>query len=55
VVLAVQAVDASTAAAVAAGSAAFAGVFGALFRMQWRAVDAMRATASRFPSPPAGP
>jgi hypothetical protein len=52
VVLVAQAVDASTAATVAAGAVAFAGVLGALVPMQRRNLDAIRGTAARFPTPP---
>jgi hypothetical protein len=52
VVLVAQAVDASTATAVAAGAVAFAGVLGALVPMQRRNLDAIRGTAARFPTPP---
>ena len=52
VVLAVQAVDASTAAAVAAGTVAFAVVWGALMPMQRSSLAAIRRTRERFPTPP---
>jgi hypothetical protein len=52
VVLAVQAVDASTAAAVAAGAVAFAGVWVALVPLQRRNLAAIRTADVRFPSPP---
>jgi hypothetical protein len=52
VVLVVQAVDASTATAVLAGTVAFAGVWGLLMPMQRSSVIAIRAAASRFPTPP---
>jgi hypothetical protein len=52
VVLAVQALDASTAAAVAAGTVAFAGVWGFLVPLQRKNLDPMRAASARFPTPP---
>jgi hypothetical protein len=52
VVLVVQAFDASTAAAVAAGTVAFAGVWGALMPMQRGSIVLMRAPTTRFPTPP---
>ena len=52
VVLVVQAVDSSTAAAVVAGTVAFAVVWGALMPMQRSSVSAVRSSAERFPTPP---
>jgi hypothetical protein len=55
VVLVVQTLDVSTAAAVTAGVVAFVGAWGALMPMQRRNLTAVRNTVPRFPSPPAGP
>jgi hypothetical protein len=52
VVLVVQAVDASTATAVLAGTVTFAGVWGLLMPLQRTSVTAIRAAATRFPTPP---
>ena len=52
VVLVVQAIDASTATAVLAGTVAFAGVWGLLMPMQRNSVTAIRSSATRFPTPP---
>ncbi len=54
VVLVVQAVDASTATAVLAGTVTFAGVWGLLLPMQRSSVTAIRSGVTRFPSPPDG-
>jgi hypothetical protein len=54
VVLVVQAVDASTATAVLAGTVTFAGVWGLLLPMQRSSVTAIRSAAARFPTPPDG-
>jgi hypothetical protein len=52
VVLLVQAVDASTPAAVVAGTVAFAGAWGALMPMQRSSIALMPAPTMRFPTPP---
>jgi hypothetical protein len=52
VVLVVQAMDASTAAAVVAGMVTFAAAWGALMPMQRNSVTAIRSSAHRFPTPP---
>jgi hypothetical protein len=52
VVLVVQAVNASTATAVLAGTVTFAGVWGLLMPLQRTSVTAIRAAATRFPTPP---
>jgi hypothetical protein len=51
-VLILQAVDAPTAAVVAAGVVAFLAVWGGLMPLQRHSVDPLRATTPRFPTPP---
>jgi len=55
VVLAAQAVGASTGAVVAAGMVAFLALWGALLLLQRQAMDPLRRTIPRFPTPSGGP
>jgi hypothetical protein len=57
VVLIVRATEAATTVAVVAGAVAFGVVWGVLFLLQRRALDPLRRTTPRFPTPPdaAGP
>jgi hypothetical protein len=52
VVLILQAADASNAALLVAGTAAFLGAWGALFSWQRHALDPLRRMTPRFPTPP---
>jgi hypothetical protein len=52
VVLVARAAEAATPVAVAAGAAAFLVVWGALFLLQRRALDPLRRSTPRFPTPP---
>ena len=52
VALVARAVEAGTAVAVVAGAVAFAIVWAALFLLQRRALDPLRRTTPRFPTPP---
>ena len=52
VVLVVRAAEAATAVAVVAGAVAFLVVWAALFLLQRRALDPLRRTTPRFPTPP---
>jgi hypothetical protein len=52
VVLVVRAAEAGTTVAVAAGAVAFLVVWAALFLLQRRALDPLRRTTPRFPTPP---
>jgi hypothetical protein len=52
VVLVAQALEVSTAAAVAAGAVAFAGVWGGLLPLQRQNLGDVRDGVARFPSPP---
>jgi hypothetical protein len=57
VVLIVRAAEAATTVAVVAGAVAFGVVWAVLFLLQRRALDPLRRTTPRFPTPPdaAGP
>jgi hypothetical protein len=52
VVLVVRAVEATTAVAVVVGAVAFGVVWAVLFLLQRRALDPLRRTTPRFPTPP---
>jgi hypothetical protein len=51
-VLVVRAVEAATAVAVVMGAVAFGIVWAVLFLLQRRALDPLRRTTPRFPTPP---